>query len=403
MTSVEARGWPPGGPELDDRPATRTWRDRGVDAVCVLVAAFVGLSALGIVADEDPSPPAELWLNVDFVTGCLACLALWWRRRWPVILALVVLPMCVVSAMATGAALVLIFTVAAYRRTSVGVAVTAAYVLTTPAHHLVRARTDLPYHGPGLVLVLIYVAAAALGMYAGTRRQLLWSLWERARRAEAEQQQHIVHARHLERTRIAREMHDVLAHRLSLLSMHAGALEFRPDASAEQIARAAGVVRENAHQALQDLREVIGVLREDLDGDGARPQPTLGDLPALVDESRRAGMTIRTDYKLADLSTVPVATGRTAYRIAQEGLTNARKHAAGSAVALVVAGAAGSGLSVEIRSQRPVVGDPVPAIPGGGTGLVGLAERASLAGGRLEHGRTAAGDFRLAAWLPWST
>src|SRR3712207_3314584 len=108
---------------------------------------------------------------------------------------------------------------------------------------------------------------------------------DRAEQAEAEQELRLQQARQVERTRIAREMHDVLAHRISLLSLHAGALEFRPDAPPEEVARAAGVIRASAHQALHDLREVIGVLRDDpCDDATVPPQPTLGDLPALVDE-----------------------------------------------------------------------------------------------------------------------
>jgi signal transduction histidine kinase len=93
---------------------------------------------------------------------------------------------------------------------------------------------------------------------------------------------------------------------------------------------------------------------------------------------------------------------RNAYRVVQEGLTNARKHARGSAVDVAVSGAPEDGLEIEIRNRLPVGAlASVADIPGAGTGIVGLAERASLAGGRLEHGRTDAGDYRLWAWLPW--
>jgi signal transduction histidine kinase len=121
-------------------------------------------------------------------------------------------------------------------------------------------------------------------------------------------------------------MHDVLAHRLSLLATYAGAIEYRPDAPPEQVARAAGVVRAGAHQALDELREVITVLRED-DGDGdaaQRPQPGLPDLPRLVEESRDAGARIQLDDRVADPAALPGAAGRTAYRVVREGLTNAR-------------------------------------------------------------------------------
>jgi signal transduction histidine kinase len=250
--------------------------------------------------------------------------------------------------------------------------------------------------------VLATGAVIAWGMFVRSRRQLVLSLRDRAERAEAEQQLRVEQARQHERARIAREMHDVLAHRISLLSLHAGALEFHPDASPEEIARAAGVIRTSAHDALEDLRAVIGVLRDGSDGAGPeRPQPTLSDLPALIEESREAGMQVRFECELPDPGTVPVATGRSAYRIVQEGLTNARKHARGAAVEVTVAGTAGTGLTIEIRNRLPVGVAAASEIPGTGTGIVGLAERASLAGGRLEHGRTASGDYRLWVWLPW--
>src|SRR5262249_59493033 len=96
---------------------------------------------------------------------------------------------------------------------------------------------------------------------------------------------------------------------------------------------------------------------------------------------------------------VAATIGRGGYRIVQEGLTNARKHAPGQPVTATVRGAAGEGLTVELHNPVPVDGAPT-AIPGGGTGLIGLAERAAIAGGHLEHGPTADG-FRLCAWLPW--
>lgn len=124
-------------------------------------------------------------------------------------------------------------------------------------------------------------------------------------------------------------------------------------------------------------------------------------LVALVDESREAGANVSTDFRFPDLAGVPSVIGRSAYRIVQEGLTNARKHAPGARVDVMVDGAAGAGLTVEVRSCWPVGGARASAIPGGGTGLVGLVARATLAGVRLEHGRTTEGDFLMRAWLPW--
>jgi signal transduction histidine kinase len=155
-------------------------------------------------------------------------------------------------------------------------------------------------------------------------------------------------------------MHDVLGHRLSLLSVHAGALEFRPDASPEEIARAAKVIRENAHLALQDLREVIGVLRAPV---GELPQPTLADLRQLVAESGRAGMRVGLREELGG-ATVPDLVGRTAYRTVQEGLTNARKHAPGAEVVVRLAGSPGEGLTVEVGNEAAGPGPRRAPTPG---------------------------------------
>ena len=196
------------------------------------------------------------------------------------------------------------------------------------------------------------------GLFVRARRELVRSLREQAERAGDE-------ARAAERRRIAREMHDVLAHRLSLLSVHAGALEFRPEAPPEEVAEAASVIRESARAALEELRGVIGVLRED-SGESLTepPQPTLADLPALVEESREAGMRITAQIELGDAAPAAAA-GRTAYRIAQEGLTNARKHAPGAAVTLTVEALDGD-LRVEIRSLAPVSVPSASRCPGRG-------------------------------------
>lgn len=249
----------------------------------------------------------------------------------------------------------------------------------------------------GFILVLLMTA---WGMLVRSRRQLVEALRERARRAEAEAELRAEQAQRLAREAIAREMHDVLAHRLTLLSVHAGALEFRPDAPPEQVARAAGVIRDSAHEALQDLRQIIGVLRAPGEGaEGDRPQPTLATLDALVAESRAAGTKVVLDSTIDDPEAVPASTGRTVYRIAQEGLTNARKHAPGTEVTLTVRGRPGDGLTIDVHNPAPT--GPVPHVPGSGQGLIGLTERATLAGGRLDHGPAPGGGFALHAWLPW--
>ncbi|TDB81414.1 histidine kinase [Micromonospora sp. KC721] len=392
------------------RPPTmvrRTARDWVVDSLCFLLALAWALFSFGDAVGPDPELALNAgpgWLvGVDLVLGVWVSAALWLRRRWPLALAVATAPLALFSSSAGIAMLVILFTVLLHRPLPTGAALVAWHLATTPVYLAVRPDPELPFWPAVAWTVLIVGVAVAWALFVRARRQLVLSLRERADRAEAEQQLRVAQARQLERTRIAREMHDVLAHRISLLSLHAGALEFRPDAPPEEIARAAGVIRASAHAALEDLREVIGVLRTESGGEQSpeRPQPTLGDLPALVAESRAAGMRVGVVDEVGQAAAVPAAVGRSAYRIVQEGLTNARKHAPGARVTVRLAGGPGDGLAVEIRNPWPV-GEARPAIPGTGTGLVGVTERVSLAGGRLEHGRDAAGDFRLAAWLPWS-
>jgi signal transduction histidine kinase len=204
-------------------------------------------------------------------------------------------------------------------------------------------------------------------------------------------------------------MHDVLAHRLSLLATYAGALAYRPDAPPEQLSGAAEVVRSGVHQALDELREVIGVLRDDslpdLAAGSSRPLPGIADLPELIGESRAAGTPVFVDsdaWPAAEAPTgLPDAAGRTAYRVVQEGLTNARKHAPGQPVSVTLGGGPGTGLSVSVVNRLgPVPPGTSAAVPGAGTGLIGLTERLELAGGRLDW-RNPGDEFRLCAWLPW--
>ena len=181
-----------------------------------------------------------------------------------------------------------------------------------------------------LFCVLAAGVVVAIGMYLGARRDLIASLHDRAERAEREQALQVSTARAGERTRIAREMHDVLAHRMSLVAVHAGALAYRTDLSAAETRETAAIIQANSQRALADLREILGLLRDTergIDVTHHRPQPTLGDLDSLLDDERAAGahVTLRSD--LEDLDALPESIGRSAFRIVQEGLTNARKHA----------------------------------------------------------------------------
>lgn len=257
---------------------------------------------------------------------------------------------------------------------------------------------DTPFQEPwplivgGGVLLLYTAVLVAIGMYTGTRRELIASMRAQVEQAEREQQLRVAQGQAAERQRIAREMHDVLAHRISLVSMYSGALAYRDDLTPQQTGEIAETIRDNATLALTELRGVLGSLRGE---DGDRPQPTLADLPGLIADNRTAGL--RIEFSGVALEGLSPAVSRHAYRIVQEGLTNARKHAPGSKVEVRLSGDPDSGLRIELRN--PVNGRGA-AVPGGGYGLLGLAERTSLVGGWTEHG-IRDDVFQLEAWMPW--
>ncbi|MQA78243.1 MAG: sensor histidine kinase [Streptosporangiales bacterium] len=367
-------------------------RDWVVDG-CLFAGALTYCALWALVLRDDPATPDGALL-VEVVLTVVGCALLWFRRRWPLALALVLLPLSTYSILADGAMLVALFTLAVHRRPLPSLVVGGVGVLGTAGFMLAL----WPHDGnTAFVLALTAVGTAGVvgwGFFVRHRRQLILSLRERASRAEAEAELRAERAQREAREDLAREMHDVLGHRLSLLSVHAGALEYRRSMSTEDVTRTAGVLRATAHQALQDLREVIGILRAPV---GELPQPTFADGAALVEESRQAGMTVRSRTDVT--GPVPDGLGRTAYRIVQEGLTNARRHAPGAQVRVTVAGGAGDGLTVEVDNTAPTA--TVDVTPGSGRGLAGLTERVALVGGRLYHGPDTAGGFSLHAWLPW--
>jgi signal transduction histidine kinase len=361
-------------------------RDHLVDATIYLVAFAISAATL---ADAWPTQPP--WLRVaDIVVGIAALVSLRWRRTHPAAVGIGVGAVSLVILTGSGANLAATFNAAIRARGRDLAVITGLLIAWVFASPLLYPPTGGYWVNAGACLLLTGVVLG-WGLFVRARRELVRSLRAQAERAADE-------ARAAERRRIAREMHDVLAHRLSLLSVHAGALEFHPEAPAEEVAEAAGVIRESAKTALEELRGVIGVLREDGGESPTQPpQPTLADLAALVEESRAAGMRVTARIDLGD-GAPAAAVGRTAYRIAQEGLTNARKHAPGAAVTLTVRALDGD-LQVDVRSLAPVAVPAAASLTGAGTGLIGLGERVSLAGGTLEHGVDADGAFVLRASL----
>jgi signal transduction histidine kinase len=381
---------------VDGRRSARDWV---VDLVMYAVAA--GLSTVVLVSTLPDH--GTVAIIVDCLLGAVSFVALWFRRSHPVAVGVIAGGCSLVSATAGGPALLALFNVAIRASRPAILGMVGLAMASTAIFPLLYAGNEL--YSTQLVLgVLVTGVVVGWGLFVRAQRELVLSLRERATRLEAEQRLRVEQAREAERLRIAREMHDVLAHRVSLLSLHAGALEFHPDAPAEEVAQAAAVIRASAHAALEELRDVIGVLREGTPGGGPEPpQPTLAEIPALVEESRLAGMRVRWHIDVPGDAVLPTALGRAAYRIVQEGLTNARKHAPAAAVEVTITAEAGTDLVVEVVSRRAVGVAAAAALelPGAGTGLVGLAERVALAGGELEHGPDGAGDFVLRATLPW--
>jgi signal transduction histidine kinase len=247
-----------------------------------------------------------------------------------------------------------------------------------------------------VVAVLVVGLPVLLGLWVGIRRALVAHLRDEAERLEREQLLQAERAKAQERARIAREMHDVVAHRVGLMVLHAGALEVSlADPGAAQQAR---LIRETGREALDELRHVLGVLRERADGPPLDPQPTLADLDRLAQQSRDAGMKVSVAVE-GDPRRLPATVERTAYRLVQEALTNVHKHAANAATEVGVRYGREC-LEVTVRNAGPD-GPPPGLVPaGGGHGLVGLRERVTLLGGTFRAGPRVDGGFEVRASLP---
>ena len=198
-----------------------------------------------------------------------------------------------------------------------------------------------------------------------------------------------------ERARIARELHDVVAHRVSMMTVQAGAAQAVAADDPAAALEAMGAVEEAGREALAELRHLLGVLRPDADPDGLGPQPGLADLPRLIEQMQKAGL----DVSLLTDSLPPALPTRvelSAYRIVQESLTNVLKHAGPGARTEVRLGVDGRSIVIEVTDD----GRGGTTLPGSGHGTVGMRERALLLGGRLEAGPRPAGGFRVYAQLP---
>jgi len=386
---------------LGQRVWSQTWR--------VAVAALTGLFTAGLVW---PTTDTRGWSDLhvgalilgDMGAGLVALVLLPFRHRAPLVVTVVIGALSSVSTLAVGSAAIATVSLATRRR-AVEIAVVGAVLLgATVLYDVVLAPDQsVPFWQIVLAGTVSIALLVAIGIGIGQRRALLLSLRERADLLERDQQLREDRAREQERAHIAREMHDVLGHRLSLVALHAGALEYRgPGLTPDETAAAAGVVRAEAHSALTDLRDVLGVLRDPAANAGdevtgtAPPQPTLVDLPALLDQARSGGAAVRARVD-SDAAAV----------------TNARRHAPGQPVDVVVETVGGPAIRVVVsntltdepaRTNADAAGQGAGHAAGSvaGHGLRGLAERARLVGGSFRAGSDDGRVHVVEAVLPWT-
>ncbi|QLY30344.1 sensor histidine kinase [Nocardia huaxiensis] len=313
--------------------------------------------------------------------------ALLFRRSAPI----PVLVACVLADIAAGANLpsaLALYTVAnRYGNTARTWVSTIASMVAGAVPWGVWTKYQLTNSAP--ISVLFFLVPALLGLWINQRRQVLTGLRERAEQAERERDLRAAAAVEAERLRIASELHDIVAHRISQVTVLAGALEVSADGKPAEIA---GTIRDTGARALAEMRELLGVLRTDAP---LRPAPDLAAVRELVSDAVTAGQRIEL-VAPEQLPEVTGPVGRAVYRLVQEALTNAAKHAAGAVVRVQIS--AGDTVEVDVRNgagERTTL-----AAEGSGFGLMGMRDRVELAGGTLHSGPLATGGFVIHASFP---
>ncbi|MFE7185586.1 sensor histidine kinase [Streptomyces erythrochromogenes] len=418
--------------EVEGRAGPPLWWVRRRDAVVDLALAAVSAAECaweGIRFAHEAGIPVAA--GVLFGTAVGATLVL--RRRWPIAVVLVgiaVAPaemgflLSVAGMYSLASSEVPRRIIAALASMSLVATFVVMYLKTRGD---VEADPALVVSLSGFVAVALTVPPMLLGLYIGARRRLMESLQERADSLERElslladrAEERAEWARTEERTRIAREMHDVVAHRVSLMVVHAAALEAVAAKDPARAAKNAALVGDMGRQALTELREMLGVLRSAppkaavaaaaapavpvgpvgpvaLVG-GADEGPSLEELEALVGQSRAAGMAVEMVVQ-GEGAAYAAEVEQTAYRVVQEALTNCHKHAPGARVVVRLAHRDGEvAMQVENGPCEGAAGGV--GLPSGGNGLVGMRERVLGLGGVFVSGPTDAGGFRVSAVLP---
>ncbi|RAY12846.1 sensor histidine kinase [Actinomadura craniellae] len=240
----------------------------------------------------------------------------------------------------------------------------------------------------------------------------LWALWERRRRraelgartwlVEREREAAARRAVEEERARVARDLHDIVSHSVSVMVVQAGAARHGLDGEVEEAEEALLAVERTGREAMTELRHLLGVLAPAPDGDALAPQPSLAHLGTLVDRVAFAGLPVDVTVT-GEPRPLPAGIDATGYRVVQEALTNALKHGAAGARAEVRVGYGARNLRLEVLNTGPSVltgTGPAPAEGAGGRGLAGLRERVALYGGDLDARRRLGGGYRVRARIP---
>jgi signal transduction histidine kinase len=366
-------------------------RSLALDAALALLVAAVS----AIIAVEESRSVSDTVALLRLGTGLLAAVGTLLRRRHPLpLLAVAVLDSVLRGDMSVATPF------AAYAVARYAPAPRQRWAALVTAAALTLAPWQFTSFTEGLNNVLLVgfllVLPAVLGAWVRTRAELVAALLDRAERAESEQQLRAREAVLAERARITREMHDVVGHRVSLMVLQAGAIDMAVGDS-ERVRQLAGQLQDAGRRALEELRQLIGLVQgmEDEQAPLA-PQPTLADLDELVEDARRAGVEV-TLTRLGGPRAVDPTAGRTAYRVVQEALTNAGKHAPGGAVAVTVETRA-EDLVVTVVNRRAT--RPPASLPSGGLGLLSLRERVRTVGGTFRAEPRLDGGFRVEAVMP---
>ena len=335
---------------------------------------------------------------ITFIVIIIGNGALYWRRRHPVRVHWIILGASAMAMLINGlygpifGLAISLYNIGRYAKdyqksvTGLG----AAYVLLIIGEiaHQGLSHTDIPE----LILPFIFWF---LGRQLQARGEYLRVLKERAEQLEREQLVEAERAVAAERTRIAREMHDIVAHQVSLMTVQAGAAKTVAESDPVAAASAMGAVEEAGRQALDELRHVLGVLRQDNERNGSRPQPGRSDLPRLMEEIRRAGLGVELVHEGSHRH-LPARIELAIFRIVQEALTNVLKHGGPNAKAQVMVRADDRVVTVEIKDN----GIGITRLPGSGHGIAGMRERAQTLGGTLDAGPRASGGFSVVARIP---